>query len=92
MKTIEEIKAEAAEIAAALQAADGPAEPIAGTGGGSLHRGLPDEVRERFVALRAALYQRGIYDPVLVRFDTATVAQAPNSEIAAELVKLAEAL
>lgn len=90
--TTEEIKAAAAELAGALQAAGGTAEPIGGTGGGSLHRGLPEELRARFVALRTALFQRGVFDPVLVRFDTASVAQAPNSEIAAELTKIAESL
>jgi hypothetical protein len=90
--TIEEIKAAAAEVAMTLQAAGGAAEPIAGTGGGSRHRGLPEDVRKRFIALRSALFQRGVFDPVLVRFDTATVAQAPNGEIAAELTKLAESL
>lgn len=92
MMTTEEIKAAAAEIAIALQAAAGAAEPIGGTGGGSLHRGLPEDLRERFVALRAALFQRGVFDPVLARFDTASAAQAPNGEIAAELTKLAETL
>jgi hypothetical protein len=77
MMTIEEIKAAAAEVAAAMQVAGDT---------------LPDEVRQRFVALRAALYQRGIFDPMLARFDSATVAKAPNGEIAAELVKLAETL
>jgi hypothetical protein len=71
--TIEEIKAAAAELAMALQAA-GP-EPI----------GAP--LRKRFIAVRAALFQRGVFDPVLVRFET-----APNAEIAAELAKLAESL
>ena len=76
--TIEEIKAAAAELAMALQAADG--EPISAP------------VRKRFIALRAALFQRGIFDPVLVRFDTASASRASNSEIAAELAKLAESL
>jgi hypothetical protein len=72
--TIEEIKAAAAEVAAALTA------------------GLSDDVRQRFIALRAELFQRGVYDPVLVRFDSATAPRATNEEIAAELTKLAESL
>ncbi len=72
--TIEEIKAAAAEVAAALTA------------------GPSDDVRQRFIALRAELFQRGVYDPVLVRFDSATAPRATNEEIAAELTKLAESL
>ena len=72
--TIEEIKASAAEVAAALAA------------------GLTDDVRQRFIALRAELFRRGVFDPVLARFDTATVPRASNEEIAAELAKLAESL
>ena len=53
---------------------------------------VPPEVRERFINVRAALFQRGIYDPVLVRFDSATVAQASTQEIAAQLRIVAEAL
>jgi len=90
--TVDEIKAAAAELAMALQAAGGADGPIGGTGGGSRHRRLPDDVQKRFVALRAALFQRGVFDPVLVRFDTDSAAQAPNGEIAEELRKIAAAL
>ena len=76
--TIEEIKTAAAELAVALQAAAG--EPI----------NAP--LRKRFIALRAALFQRGVFDPLLVRFDTASAPRASNSEIAEELTKLAESL
>jgi len=62
------------------------------TGGGSRHRGLPEELRQQFIDIRAALFTRGIYDPVLVRFDTATAAQAPTSEIAKQLALVAAAL
>ncbi|HYU26147.1 MAG TPA: hypothetical protein VEO74_13150 [Thermoanaerobaculia bacterium] len=78
MMTIEEIKAAAAEVAAALNAAG--EEPI----------GAP--LRKRLIAVRAALFQRGVFDPVLVRFDTASAPRASNGEIAAELVKIAESL
>ena len=76
--TIEEIKTAAAELAMALQAA-GP-ELISAP------------LRKRLIAVRAALFQRGVFDPVLVRFDTASAPRASNSEIAAELTKLAESL
>jgi hypothetical protein len=50
------------------------------------------ELRERFIDVRAALFQRGIYDPVLVRFDSATVAQASLQEIAEQLATVAQSL
>ena len=53
---------------------------------------VPPDVRERFINVRAALFQRGIYDPVLVRFDSATVAQASTQEIAEQLETVAGAL
>lgn len=77
MTTIEEIKAAAAEVAAALQAAG---------------ETVPDDVKARFIAVRAALFQRGVFDPVLVRFDSATVARTSKEELAAELAKIAESL
>ena len=76
--TIEEIKTAAAELAMALRAA-GP-EPISAP------------LRKRLIAVRAALFQRGVFDPVLVRFDTASAPRASNDEIAAELAKIAESL
>ena len=50
------------------------------------------ELRARFVAIRAELFQRGIFDPVLVRFDSATVPPITPAEAAVELAKVAEAL
>ena len=73
--TTEEIKASAAELAAAIRTET-----------------IDPATRERFIALRAALFQRGVYDPVLVRFDSATAPRAANDEIAAQLTKLAESL
>ena len=75
--TTEEIKRAAADVAAALQTAG---------------EAVPEDVRARFVAVRAALFQRGVFDPVLVRFDSATVPRASNEELAAELSKIAESL
>jgi len=53
---------------------------------------LPPDLRARFIAIRAALLQRGIFDPLLARFDSATVAQVAVTEAAAELAKVAETL
>lgn len=85
------LKELAAATADALQTA-ASSEPIANTGGGSRHRGLPEPLRQQFIDVRAALFARGIYDPVLVRFDTATVAQAPTHEIGERLAAVADAL
>jgi hypothetical protein len=88
--TNEELKSMAAEVAAELQSSIG-GEP-ATTGGGSRQRGLPEPLRERFIRVRTALFQRGIFDPVLVRFDTASAAQASTKEIGEQLAAVAEAL
>ncbi|HEX9985171.1 MAG TPA: hypothetical protein VGF69_18080 [Thermoanaerobaculia bacterium] len=53
---------------------------------------LTPELREKFINVRAALFQRGIYDPVLVRFDSATVSQASVQEIGEQLSAVAEAI
>jgi hypothetical protein len=53
---------------------------------------IPADVRARFITLRAALFQRGIYDPVLVRFDSSTVAHASTPEIGEQLAAVAESL
>ena len=72
--TTEEIKASAAELAAAMRAEH-----------------LDAATRQRFIALRGELFQRGVYDPVLVRFDSATAPRATNAEIAEQLEKIAAA-
>lgn len=54
--------------------------------------GLPADIRERFINVRAALFQRGIFDPVLVRFDSATVTKASANEVAEQLETLAAGL
>ena len=46
-------------------------------------------LRERFITVRAALFQRGIFDPVLVRFDSATAPRATSQEIAEQLANVA---
>ena len=50
------------------------------------------DLRARFIEVRAALFQRGIYDPVLVRFDSATAPRASTQEIARQLGAVAESL
>jgi len=50
------------------------------------------DVRDQFIRVRGALFVRGIYDPVLVRFDSATAPKAPASEIAEQLKTIAESL
>lgn len=91
---VEELKAEAARVAKELDAARAGGQPAAaaGSGGGSRHRGLPEELRTRFIDVRAALIQRGVFDPVLVRFDTATVTQATTAEVADQLAAIAQNL
>jgi hypothetical protein len=50
------------------------------------------ELRERFINVRAVLFQRGIYDPVLVRFDSATAPPASAQEIGEQLTTVATSL
>ena len=49
-------------------------------------------LRQRFIAVRSALFQRGVFDPVLVRFDTVTVSRASLEEVARQLAAVASAL
>ena len=88
--SLDELKAEALRVAEELKNAGGGAP--ASSGGGSRQRGLPEPLRSRFVDVRAGLFQRGIYDPVLVRFDTATAPQASTAEVAEQLATVANNL
>ena len=49
-------------------------------------------LRKRFIDVRSVLFQRGIYDPVLVRFDSATAPRATPEEIATQLESVAQSL
>ena len=49
-------------------------------------------LRKRFIAARTELFRRGLYDPILVRFDSATVPPAGLAEVASELRSIAEGL
>ena len=53
---------------------------------------LSPELRKRLIAARTELFRRGVYDPILVRFDSATVPRAGQAELAAELRAIAESL
>lgn len=53
---------------------------------------MTPQLRERFIEVRAALFQRGIYDPVLVRFDSSTAPKASLEEIAEQLATVAASL
>jgi len=74
---IPELKTMAASVADELRSAGTPVE-------GAL--------RGRFIEVRSALFQRGIYDPVLVRFDSATAPRATTEEVAEQLGRVAEGL
>ena len=50
------------------------------------------ELRARFIDVRTALFRRGVYDPVLVRFDSSTAPRATKDEIAAQLETVAQTL
>jgi hypothetical protein len=75
--SLEELKENAAALAMEMRAAGEP---------------LPLDVRRHFIDVRAALFQRGVFDPVLSRFDSATQPRADAGTIAEELEKLAESL
>jgi hypothetical protein len=74
--TPESLKAMAAQLASEMRGSETPSA----------------DVRARFIRLRAALFQRGVYDPVLVRFDSATAPRATTAEIAGQLEKISDAL
>lgn len=88
--TVDEIKSAAEMVAQELLTAGSPSSTAGDAG--SLHRGLPEELRRRFIEVRAELFRRGIFDPVLVRFDTATVPQAPTQQVAEEMRRIAASL
>lgn len=87
-----QLKTKALEVAAQMNGVAAAAGTAVPTGGGSAQRGLPEEVRQRFIDVRSALIERGIFDPVLIRFDTATAPQASTAEIAQQLGAVAEGL
>jgi hypothetical protein len=73
---LDELKHQAAAVAVLLQASET----------------VSPELRAQFIRVRAALFQRGIYDPVLVRFDSATAPRATLTEIGAQLATVAASL
>ena len=88
---LDQLKQLASTVADELREIGG-SDTVPNTGGGSAHRNLPEHLRTAFIDIRAALFQRGIYDPVLVRFDTASAPQATNAELAEQLATVAAAL
>ncbi len=53
---------------------------------------ISGDVRKRFVSLRAALFQQGIYDPVLGRFDSATAPPVSPERLATQLEAIAASI
>jgi len=90
--SLAQLKTTAVEVAAQMNGLSGADATPGATGGGSAHRGLPGDVHRRFIEVRSALIARGIFDPVLIRFDTATAPQASTAAIAQQLRAVAEAL
>jgi hypothetical protein len=74
---LDQLRQQAASVAEELKRAE---PPVSG------------ELRARFIEVRAALFQRGIYDPVLVRFDTASAPQASVQEVGEQLATVAGTL
>lgn len=76
--SLAEIKMHARAVSEAMKAATG--------------KPLPPDLRKRFIEVRSALFHRGVFDPVLVRFESATVPQATLEEIADQLASVAASL
>jgi hypothetical protein len=74
--TIEEFRAVVARLADELRGASD----------------LSADQRRSFIAVRAELFQRGIFDPILARFDTVTVTRASTNEVANQLAAIAASL
>ena len=74
---LDQLREQATAVAEALRSAAGP---------------VTGELRARFIDVRAALFQRGIFDPVLVRFDTATALPASAQEVGEQLATVASSI
>lgn len=94
MKTNADLAREAERLSAKLDEAVSAASLPEGEGAhqGSAHRKLPETLRRELIAFRAALFDRGIYDPVLIRFDTASATQAATTRVAEQLRAIATSL
>jgi hypothetical protein len=91
-KSLSELGREAERLAAEINEAGEGAAADGGAHQGSAHRKLPESLRQRFLELRTELFRRGVYDPVLVRFDSATSTQADTPRIAEQLAAFAESI
>ncbi|MGA7615812.1 MAG: hypothetical protein WBX15_11605 [Thermoanaerobaculia bacterium] len=80
------LKQRAADVATELLAFAGehPEGDANGEGGIPL-RNIPFALRGRFIDVRSALFERGVYDPILARFDSFTVQQASTKRVAEAL-------
>ena len=65
---------------------------LAATVADEMQRGMSDDTRQAFIDVRAELFQRGVFDPVLIRFDSATAPKASVAEVAEQLAKIAASL
>jgi hypothetical protein len=94
MISLEELATRTAEVADAMLDATKDTteadEPVADDN--SRRRVISEELRGRFIDVRDAMQRRGIVDPVLIRFDSYTVRQAPTREIAERLRQIADRL
>lgn len=92
MIPLAQLKTMALEVASQMTGVAGADATPGATGGGSAHRALPEDVRHRFIEVRSSLIERGVFDPILIRFDTATAPQATTAAIAQQLSAVAEGL
>jgi hypothetical protein len=91
MRSYEELRLEAGRLATELMALieRGEADDGGGNRQGSAHRKLPVEIQRRLIDWRSELLEIGVFDPVLIRFDTATAPQAGTRRIAEQLAAIA---
>jgi hypothetical protein len=94
MMSLGELTARTGEVADALldatQNTSEADEPVAEDN--SRRRVISEELRGRFIEVRDAMQRLGIVDPVLIRFDSYTVRQAPTREIGERLRQIADRL
>jgi hypothetical protein len=92
--SLEELRVRTGEVADAMLDATKETteadEPVAEDN--SRRRVIGEELRGRFIEVRDAMQRFGIVDPVLIRFDSYTVRQAPTREIAERLRQIADRL
>ncbi|HET7711320.1 MAG TPA: hypothetical protein VFL80_05270 [Thermoanaerobaculia bacterium] len=82
------------EAAPTVTATSSDLRAVASELAGAIRAGatIAPEIRSRLIVLRAALFQRGIYDPVLARVDSITVPPVSADRLAAQLEEIASSL